>query len=252
MKRNVKIILVFLSAVVLWRASYAQKPLAKIPYTLFNDFETGELYSWEPYPYAQDIGFDALYFARQSPTWRHSKYALARPVKASDATELYQGFTRRLDLFATAGTRVKAAVYFQSDRNPQTLELSLGTFDGRRYLHTVQNPEANQWIELDIPLSEFKLNGQSPDVGAHFQVVTLKASYPMVYYLYTYTILMDDFSINGERQQHFVGINPASTDFDMFGVSILNKHYFYGDTLSLTTRPGRKHNAATGKRKAAG
>ena len=237
MKKDVRTILVFFSALVFWCSTEGQKPLAKIPYTLFNDFETGQLYSWEPYPYAQDIGFDALYFARQSPTWHHSKYSLARPVKASDATELYQGFTRRLDLYATTATHVKAAVYFQGDRNPQALELSLGTFDGRRYLHTIENPEANQWIELDIPLNEFKLNGQSPDAGAHLQVVTLKASYPMVYYLYTYTILMDDFSINGERQQHFIGINPASTDFDMFGISILDKHYFYGDILSLTTRP---------------
>jgi hypothetical protein len=214
----------------------AQKPVDKIPYALFDDFETGELYSWEPYPYAQDIGFDALYFARQSPTYHNSKYALARPIKASDAVELYQGFTKRLNMYTIAATRVKAAVYFQSDRNPQTLELSLGTFDGRRYLNTIQNPVANQWVELDIPVTDFKMNGQSLGSGEHIQVITIKASYPMVYYLYTYTILMDNFSINGERQQHFVGVKPASTDFNMFDISILNKHFFYGDVLSLAAR----------------
>lgn len=214
----------------------AQKPIDKIPYTLFNDFETGELDSWEPYPYSQDIGFDALFFARQSPTYQNSKYSLARPVKASDAVELYQGFTRRLDLYTIAATRVKAAIYLQSDRNPQTLELSLGTFDGRRYINTIQDPAANQWAELDIPISDFQMNGQSLGSGEHIQVVTIKTSYPMVYYLYTYTILMDNFSINGERQQHFVGIKPSSTDFNMFDISTLNKHFFIGDILSLTTR----------------
>jgi hypothetical protein len=214
----------------------AQMPVDKIPYTLSDDFETGELYGWEPYPYAQDIGFDALYFTRQSPTFNNSKYSLARPVKASDAVELYQGFTKRLNMYTTATTRVKTAVFFQSDRKPQTLELSLGTFDGRRYLNTIQNPEANQWIELDIPAGDFKMNGQSLGSGEHIQVVTLKASYPMVYYLYTYTILMDNFSINGERQQHFVCVKPVSTDFNMFDISILNKHFFYGDLLSLSTR----------------
>jgi len=218
----------------------AQKPLDRIQYTLSDDFETGELFGWETYPYAQDIAFDALYFARQSPTYHNSKYALARPVKASDATELYQGFTKRLNLYTTTTTRVKAAVYFQSDRNPQTLELSLGTFDGHRYLHTIQNPTANQWVELDIPAKDFQMNGQSLGSGEHIQVITIKASYLMVYYLYTYTILMDNFSINGERQQHFVGVKPASTDFNMFDISILNKHFFYGDVLSLTTRPEEK------------
>src|SRR5665647_939752 len=238
-RRNKRAIL-FLLAVLHLGAAIAQKPIDKIPYTLFDDFETGELYSWEPYPYAEDIGFDALYFARQSPTYHNSKYALARPVKASDATELYQGFTKRLNLYTTAATRVKLAVYFQSDRSPQTLELSLGTFDGRRYLNTIRDPEANQWVELDIPVTDFQMNGQSLGSGEHIQVITIKASYPMVYYLYTYTILMDNFSINGERQQHFVGVKPSSTDFNMFDISILNKHFFYGDELSLTTRPEEK------------
>ncbi len=218
----------------------AQKPLDRIQYTLSDDFETGELFGWETYPYAQDIAFDALYFARQSPTYHNSKYALARPVKANDATELYQGFTKRINLYTTTTTRVKAAVYFQSDRSPQTLELSLGTFDGHRYVHTIQNPAANQWVELDIPAKDFQMNGQSLGSGEHIQVITIKASYPMVYYLLTYTILMDNFSINGERQQQFVGVKPASTNFNMFDISILNKHFFYGDVLSLTTRPEEK------------
>ena len=215
----------------------AQAPVDKISYTLFDDFETGELHSWEPYPYSQDIGFDALYFARQSPTFQNSKYALARPVKANDATELYQGFTRRLNLYTIASTRIKAAVYFQSDRNPQALELSLGTFDGRRYLYTIQNPAANKWVELDIPVADFKMNGQALGSGEHIQVITIKAGYSMVYYLYTYTILMDNFSINGEMQQHFVGVHPESTYLDMFDVAVLNRQYFYGDMLSLLTRP---------------
>ena len=240
MNRRNKRVILFLLVVLHLGVAIAQKLTDKIPYTLFDDFETGELYSWEPYPYSQDIGFDALYFARKSPTYHNSNYALARPVKASDAIELYQGFTKRLNLYTTTATRVKAAVYFQSDRNPQTLELSLGTFDGRRYLHTIQNPVANQWVELDIPITDFQMNGQSLSPGEHIQVVTVKASYPMVYYLYTYTILMDNFSINGERQRHFVGVKPASMDFNMFDISILKKHFFYGDVLSLTTRPEEK------------
>src|SRR5260221_4797199 len=232
--------LLLIAVVLQLSVAMAQQPADKIPYTIFDDFETGELFGWEPYPYSQDIGFDALYFARRSPTWHDSKYALARPVKASDATELEQGFTTRLILFTTAATRVKAAVYFQSDRNPQALELSLGTFDGRRYLHTIQNPRANQWVELDIPVSEFKMDGQSPGPGEHIQVITIKASYPMVYYLYTFTILMDDFSINGERQRRFSGVQPGTTDFNMFDISILNRHYFYNDVFALTTKPEGK------------
>ncbi|MEO6932465.1 MAG: hypothetical protein ABI151_12610, partial [Chitinophagaceae bacterium] len=215
----------------------AQKPLDLIPYTLMDDFETGELYGWEPYPYSQDIGFDALYFARSSPTYKNSKFALVRPVKASDATELYQGFTKRLNFYTVNDTRIKAAIYFQSDRAPANLELSLGTFSGKRYLYNMPKPTANQWVDIDVPSAEFKMNGQVRAAGEHIQVVTLKGDYPMVYYLYTYTILMDNFSINGERQRQFTASAPASVNFNMFDISILNKHYFYGDMISLVAKP---------------
>ena len=124
-------------------------------------------------------------------------------------------------------------MYFQSDRNPAALEISLGTFDGRRFFYRIDAPLANQWLELDIPLDAFRAQNVSLKPGEHIQVITLKGTYPVVNYLFTYTILMDDFQINGQRDRRFVSSNPVSTDFDMFGVSILNRHYFYKDVISL-------------------
>ena len=218
---------------VLCNCIFAQNTSDRLPYVLFNDFETGELFGWETYPYAQDIGFDALFSTSKTPTYKDSKYAIARPFKAHDTNELYQGFTKRLNLYTNSDTRVKAAIYFQSDRNPESLELSLGTFDGRRYMHKIDRPLANKWLELDIPISLFKQQGQSLKADEHIQVITIKGSYPAVNYLFTYTILMDDFQINGERDRRFTASLPTSTSFDMFDVSILNKHFFYGDNINL-------------------
>ena len=213
----------------------AQNSGSRVPYVLNNDFETGELFGWEAYPYAQDIAFDALYFASKTPTYKNSKYALARPLKAHDTNELYQGFTKRLNLFTIPDTRVKAAIYFQSDRNAESLEVSLGTFDGRRFMHKINNPQANTWIEIDLPLSSFMFKGQALHADEHIQVITFEGAYPVKNYLYTYTILMDNFQINGERDTRFVLSAPISTVFDMFNVSVLNKHFFYGDIISLKT-----------------
>jgi hypothetical protein len=213
----------------------AQRESSRVPYKLSDNFETGELFGWEPFPYNQDEGYDALYFARKSPTHNNSKYALARPVRANESAELSHGFTKKLNMWTTADTRIRAAVYLQSDRNAGKLELSLGTFDGRRYMYTVKNPEANRWLELDIPLGDFKLNNTSLAANEHIQVITLEGSYPIVYYLNNYTILLDDFEINGQRERRFVADDPSSTHFEMFNVSVLNKHFFYGDHISLKT-----------------
>lgn len=215
---------------------FAQNAGLRKSYTLFNDFESGELFGWEAYPYAQDIAFDALYFAAKTPTYKNSKFALARPLKAHDTNELYQGFTKRLNLFTVADTRVKAAIYFQSDRNPDLLELALGTFDGRLFTHKINKPVANTWIELDIPIALFKHENQSLKANEHIQVITIQGTYSSKNYLFTYTILMDDFSINGEQSSRFIPSSPGSDYFEMFNVSVLKKHFFYGDDFSLKTK----------------
>lgn len=210
----------------------------RIPYTMFHDFETGELFSWEPYPYQQDIGYDALYFTQQSPTYQNSQHALARPVTANHTTDLYQGFTRQLNLWTTSETRLQAAVYFQSDRNLESLEITLGTFGGQRYKHTIEHPKANEWLEIDLPIDRFQLDdGEKLRPDKHIQVVTLKGSYPEVYYLYTYTVLMDNVQINGERQRRFVATSPESTVFEEFDKSILHRHYTAGEVISLQVQP---------------
>jgi len=209
----------------------------KISYIRLDNFETGELFGWETYPYAQDIAFDALYFTRNTPTYKGSQYALARPLKAQDSNELYHGFTRQFNFWTTTETVLRCAIYFQSDRNPDNLEISLGTFDGKRFFHTINQPKANEWLDLSIPVHDFLCDGEAMQAGAHVQVVTVKGSYDVVSYLYTYTILMDDFQINGERQRRFLANSPTSTDFEMLGTSILNKHYFAGDNISLSVKP---------------
>lgn len=213
------------------------QPIDRIPVTVLDDFETGELFAWEAYPYAQDIAFDALFFARDMPTYKNSNYSIARSVQANDSHELEHGFTKQLSLWTTVDTRVKCAIYFQSDRNPQSLELSLGTFDGKRYFHVIESPKANQWLEIDVPISEFFENGNTLVGGQHIQVATLKGAYTTVSYLHTYTILMDDFQMDGERQRRFLSVTPAAEVLNWFGFSVLDRHFFAGDEIAISTAP---------------
>src|SRR6476646_1719948 len=93
-----KILLLLLLAFMGFRYCSAQGA-ERIACTIATDFETGELFGWEPYPYAEDIGSYRLVFAQKSPTHNDSKFALAGLVRANDAVEVYEGFTRRFDLW---------------------------------------------------------------------------------------------------------------------------------------------------------
>jgi len=209
----------------------------RVPFVIADDFETGELHAWESYPYAQDIGYDPRLLCQKEPAHEGSDYALARIVMPNDALDLSQGFTKRIDLWTAADTRLRCALFLVSDRKPERVDIMLGLFDGRLFTHTIESPGVNRWLELDIPAGAFTLNGAPLETGGHVQVVAVRAFYPLVTHLASYTILMDDFSINGERLRQFVAADGGSTYFDKFGVSILNRHFFHGDSFDVGVTP---------------
>ncbi|MCE5248970.1 heparinase II/III family protein [bacterium] len=210
----------------------------RVDCTLRDNFETGELFGWEAYPYAQDIGYDPTTVCQREPAHNGSRYALARIIKPNDALDLSEGFTRQIDLWTTKDTRLRVALFLIGDRKPEKVDLFLGLFDGRLYTHTVSAPEVNRWLELQVPAREFRLADGTPlKAGEHLQVVAVRAFYPLVSHLLSYTILIDDFSLNGERQRRFTAIEPTATDFEKFGISVLGRHYYHGDTIGISVTP---------------
>lgn len=209
----------------------------RIPFSIVDDFETNELFAWECYPYAQDIGYDPFILCQKEPTHNGSRYALARIVKPNDALDLSEGFTKEIDLWTAPGTTMKLALFLVSDRKPESVTLSLGLFDGRLFTYTLKAPDVNRWLELSVPASSFTANGAKLGAGEHVQVVAIKAFYPLVTHLASYTILLDDFTLNGERTRQFESVQPASTYLENFGIALLNGHYFFGDALKTAVTP---------------
>ena len=54
----------------------------RVPWVIRDDFETGEMYAWEAYPYAQDIGYEPFTICQQEPTHNGSKYSLGKIRRA--------------------------------------------------------------------------------------------------------------------------------------------------------------------------
>jgi hypothetical protein len=65
----------------------------------------------------------------------------------------------------------------------------------------------------------------------------MKTSYSVVNHLLTYSMFLDNFSLNGERARQFVGQSPKSTWFEHFGTAAFHRHYAPGETLSLSVSP---------------
>jgi hypothetical protein len=232
-----KIFILALTIAALSQAVFAQDKAKRVPYIIYDNFDTGEMFTWEPYPYQQDTGYDPLFGTKKEPAFGGKGSSLSRLTKPNDANDLTQGFTKRIDLYSLPDTRLKFAYYFMSDRKPEKLDVSLGTFDGRLFTHTILSPKANTWVEADIPLESFLLNEKSLKDGVRLQVVVMKAFYPVVNHLPSYSILIDEFKLNGERSRQFIAESPKSTWFEQFGLAVLNKHYSNGETISLNISP---------------
>jgi hypothetical protein len=217
------------------KAGYAEPD--RIPYTAYYDFETGELNGWECYPYAQDIGWDPRTVCKTEPSHEGSKFSLTRMVEPNQVAGLEEGFTKQLDMWTSTGSRMQYMLFLTADRRPEKLETSICLFDGRRFFKNISAPEVNKWIKLDFPLREFTFSGKPLETGRHIQAVTIKATYPEVSDFISYTINLDNFALSGERQRRFLAVDPPSTTFEMFNSSILHKHFFYGDILSMSVKP---------------
>ncbi|MES2872152.1 MAG: heparinase II/III family protein [Bacteroidota bacterium] len=215
----------------------AQTQGNRVPYTIYDNFDTGEMYTWEPYPYQQDTGYDPAFGTKKEPAFGGKGSALSRITKPNDANDLAQGFTKRIDMYTLPSTRLKVAFFLMSDRKPETVKISLGTFNGVLYTHTIKSPQANTWVEVDLPLESFKSNNNSMSPGEHLQVVAMKTFYPVVNHLPSYTMLIDEFRLNGERTRQFISTLPKSTWFEQFGHSVINGHFKTGETISLSLTP---------------
>ncbi|WP_276346282.1 heparinase II/III family protein [Daejeonella sp. JGW-45] len=234
---KVKAILPFVSLFLFVIALNAQTSGSRVPYVIYDNFDTGEMFTWEPYPYQQDTGYDPLFTTKKEPAYGGKGSSLWRLTKPNDANDLTQGFTKRIDMYANQSTRLKFAFFFMSDRKPASLEVSLGTFQGTLYTHTISSPKANTWVEVDLPIEDFKSSGKSLSAGEHLQVVVMKAFYPVVNHLPSYSMLMDEFRLNGERARQFISTQPGSTWFEQFGQSVIHSHYTTGQTISLSVSP---------------
>ena len=211
----------------------AQPSLVRVSCVIHDDFETGEMCGWESYPYAQDIGYEPFTVTRREPAHSDSQYSLAKTHRAHDIVELREGFTKEIDLWTAADTRMQLALFLIADRKPAKIQLSLCLFDGRRFFHAIESPDVNRWLELDVPLDQFALDGEPLGSGERVQAVTVEAEYAVTSHILSYTICLDDFILNGERPRRFIARNPASITYEMFGFSVLDRHFFYGDPLRI-------------------
>lgn len=209
----------------------------KAPCTVSFDFETAEFYGWESYPYAQDIGWDPRLLCLEEPTHPGSRYSLARMMEPNDVMGTYVGFTRQIEMWTAKDTRWKCLVYLTADRRPPQLELSICLLDGRRFFKIIDSPEVNRWLELDLPLGEFKADGRPLEAGQRIQAVTIKAEYPTTNDFISYTMNLDDFSLSGERSRRFLAVEPAATVLDELNAAFLHQHFYSGDPLTLTVKP---------------
>jgi hypothetical protein len=146
---KIKAILPFLSLFLFVSALNAQTSGSRVPYVIYDNFDTGEMFTWEPYPYQQDTGYDPLFGTKKEPAFGGKGSSLSRLTKPNDANDLTQGFTKRIDMYALNSTRLKVAYYFMTTENQRSWMfpsgLSMANYSPIPFYHQRQMPGWN-WI----------------------------------------------------------------------------------------------------------
>ncbi len=226
------------------RAFCADDPalsLDRVGMEVRDDFESGELNAWESYPIAEDPGFDPEIWCVKEPSFEGSAYSLCKVVKPNDTDwprdENLVGMTKKIRLWTTVSTELRAAVFADGDRKPEELRVVLYGSDGKRYTWSRALPPANQWIPLRLALSGFRADGAALRTGTRLDAITVLIRYNAVNPHRSYSLCLDDFRLTGERPRRFVASEPSSTYLDKFFFTFLNRHFLRGESVSLTARP---------------
>ncbi len=213
----------------------------KISDALREDFERGELNSWESYPIAEDPGFDPEIWCVREPAYGGSGYSLCKVTEPEDTdwprNEHLVGMTRKFRLWTNASTEMRLAVFADGDRKPEELRVTLYAEDGRRYVWSQADPAANGWVTLRIPRDDFRAEGSPMPAGVRLDAVSVLVRYGPVNPHRSYSLCLDDVLLTGERLRRFEVREPAATYLDKFHSAVLNRHYHRGDALALKVRP---------------
>lgn len=212
----------------------ASTKLAYEPLTIHDDFETGELFGWEPYPYQQDIGYDPLFFTRKEPHSADEKVSLCRSVRANDVVEVYHGFTKRFQILTDVNSRVSTKLYFQSDRMLSELTISLLAADGKKYSKTYSNLEVNNWLDVDLPIDSFRYKNNVLGNNIWIDGIVIVGRYDQVYYLNTYHILMDHFSMSGRQNKKLDWGSGMAEQLEHFQKTVARRLWRQGEIIKLS------------------
>lgn len=207
---------------------------------IHDDFESGEKSAWETYPFFQDMGFNPTLSCAHEPA-HDGQFSLSQTFKPSDTDYPEDsnpvGLMKRLRLTTTEDSRLQIAVFISSDRRPKALEIGLCGEDGNHYKKIESSPEVNQWLSIDLGISDLQSGGASLHPGMSIEAITVVAAFEVVSPDRSYSVNIDSFSLSGERMKRFIPVAPQATWFEHFHMAALHQHYQPGDRLSISVRP---------------
>ncbi|MCE5250879.1 heparinase II/III family protein [bacterium] len=240
-KRFILLLLVTVMGAVVFLSCARESFSDMIGTALRDNFETGELNSWESYPYAEDPGFDPDIVCVSEPSYGNSAFSLTRILEPNDTDyprdRNLLGMTRKCRIRTNSGTEIGLAVFLDADRKAREIRIILCAADGRRFTRTEKNPPSMQWIPIRRTPGDFTSGSETLQPGVEIEAVAVLAEFGTVSPHRSYAIHIDNFELTGETERRFIGVDPATTFFDKFRLTALNRHFHRGETISLSVRP---------------
>ena len=206
-----------------------------------DDFESGELNAWDSYPPAQDPGFDPRIVCVSEPAYDESKFSLMRLIEPADTDypdDMHLvGMTKQHRLWLDRDSALSFAAFISGDRRARYLWVILAAADGTRYEFKWENPLANQWILVGPTLDDLRSGDRPLEAGTQIVAVAIYAQFGPLNPHLSYALHIDDFEVKGQSRRRFETIDPPSTYLDKFYSTVLQRHFYRGENITLSLRP---------------
>lgn len=202
---------------------------ALAPYTVQEGFESGSVGPWSSYPPSQDTAYDPTIWVKAAENGK----ALFREITPNYEADCLFGVRRKLNLYVDSGSELSFRAYLKDNRPVEGIRVKLGFADGTFSEKMVPLAATSTWTTVRISLAEFTGNG----VPRRLDAVAVMAVCPDADPENLLRFGIDDFRINGFREQAWEFTTPQVHHLEEWTDAIAAVHYREGGSITIAGRP---------------
>ena len=216
-------------------ATNASTDIVLEPFTYQEDFESRTLRAWASYPLWQDTAYDPNFRINEMVPG-DPNISIEQKVTPYTNVDNYAGAQKLFDMYFVPGSTISLRYYLKTNLPVEFFKVRLAAGSDGKVDYTVPNPPTNRWEWITVSYPD--IIRENPGLAGRDRIkvnaLAVLAKIPDADPAMPIYLGLDDVTFKGARAMAFQFAEPGMYKLSEWKPYIPKKHYFRGDTFTLT------------------